>query len=386
MEVDSGAERAYLFEHMWRQVQQKFYRADLHGSDWQMLHDAYARFLPQVADAHDFAELASEMLGELNASHTGCRWRPRDEEGAGAETASLGLLFDVRHEGEGLPVKEVLRGGPCDRADLSVSAGQVLVAIDGTRLPPTTNPWALLDHRAGKRVRLSLLDPATGETHEEVVRAVDGAEEARLLYERLLDRRREIVAAASGGRVGYVHVAGMNEASFRRLFEEALGRNANKEALIVDTRFNGGGWLHDQLVVFLSGRRYADFVPRGKEPGRFGGEPFQRWDRPSCVLVSEGNYSDAHFFPYAYQELGLGKVVGAPLAGTATAVWWERLIDPDLVFGIPQVGMMGRDGGYLENRTLEPDVPVLTDPAKIAAGVDEQLLAAVRVLLDQIGG
>ncbi|HVG93467.1 MAG TPA: S41 family peptidase, partial [Planctomycetota bacterium] len=385
MAVDTAAERAHLFEHMWRQVQKKFYRADLHGRDWRMLHDAYARFLPQVADDHDFAELASELLGELNASHTGCRWRPLDEDHQGAETAALGLLFDLRHTGDGLPVVEVLRGGPCDRADATVRVGEILTAIDGRPLDASADPWPLLDHRDGQRVRLSLRDPTSGATREQVVRAIDAAEEARLLYERLLDRRRAIVERASEGRIGYVHVAGMNDRSFRRLFEEALGRNANKEALIVDTRFNGGGWLHDQLVVFLSGKRYADFVPRGKEPGRFGGEPFQRWDRPSCVLVSEGNYSDAHFFPYAYQSLGLGKVVGAPLAGTATAVWWERLINPALVFGIPQVGMVGEDGAYLENRTLEPDVVVLQDPVKVAQGEDEQLLAAVRVLLGTIG-
>ena len=192
------------------------------------------------------------------------------------------------------------------------------------------------------------------------------------------------VEDASGGRVGYVHVRGMNDASFRRVYRETLGLNADKEALIVDTRFNGGGWLHDDLVVFLSGQRYLDFQPRGKVRGSLGGEPLQRWDKPSCVVMSEGNYSDAHMFPWAYREHGIGKLVGAPVAGTGTAVWWETLIDRELIFGIPQVGMVDRRGEYLENQTLEPDVTVLTEPSRVAAGMDDQLLEAVRVLLAEL--
>ena len=125
-------------------------------------------------------------------------------------------------------------------------------------------------------------------------------------------------------------------------------------------------------------------MPRGKARGRMGAEPARRWARPVAVLQNEGNYSDAHFFPYAFATLELGKIVGTPVAGTATAVWWERLMDPDLVFGIPQVGMQTADGRYLENLELEPDVLVFNDPESVARGEDKQLEAAVRVLLEDL--
>mgnify|MGYP001444585667 CR=1 FL=1 len=384
VEIDREALWRHLYEHIWRQAGEKFYRPDLHGADWPALHDLYARFLPEIDDGFEFAELASELLGELNASHTGCRYRPEREDADA--TAALGLLYATQWEPDGLRIAEVLRRGPCARATSRIRAGHVLTAIDGVPLGPQQNPFALLNRQAGKRLRLTLRDPAADASYDEVVLPISLGEESGLLYDRLIDRRRAIVAEASGGRLGYVHVAGMDEGSFRVLYREALGRSVDREGLLLDTRYNGGGWLHEDLVQFLTGRAYLRFVPRGKQPGDLGGEPLQRWSRPSCVIVSEGNYSDAHMFPFAYQTLGIGKVVGAPVAGTGTAVWWERLVDPTLVFGIPQVGMMTDDGGYLENRTLEPDVLVLTDPVKIAAGIDEQLLAGVRTLLDEIDG
>ena len=120
-------------------------------------------------------------------------------------------------------------------------------------------------------------------------------------------------------------------------------------------------------------------MPRGKV---LGSEPFNRWTRPVAVLMGEANYSDAHMFPFAFQHLGLGKLIGTPVAGTGTAVWWETLMDPSLVFGIPQVGMrVVPGGGFLENRELQPDILVEQDAALRAAGRDNQLEAGVKALL-----
>jgi C-terminal processing protease CtpA/Prc len=115
-----------------------------------------------------------------------------------------------------------------------------------------------------------------------------------------------------------------------------------------------------------------------------GGEPIGKWTKPVAVLQSESNYSDAHFFPWAFKELNVGTLVGAPVPGTATAVWWETLIDSSLYFGIPQVGMKTREGEYLENKQLEPDVLVINDPESMAKGEDKQLVKAVEVLIEQL--
>jgi tricorn protease len=379
MSIDGPAERAYMFEHAWRQAGRKFYDEKLHGVDWAAMKAAYARFLPQIDDNYDFAELLSEMLGELNASHTGAGHRPKNENPD--KTAALGLLWDTAHDGDGLRVAEVVVGGPCAKASSKIAAGTIVAAIDGVAMTPAVDPAAALDRKCAKPVLLDLKSADGKLAWQEVVKPISLEEEADLLYERFIDRCRADVLKVSNGRVGYVHVRGMNEDSFRRTFQEVLGRHSDADALVVDTRFNGGGWLHDDLCAFLAGRTYLDFVPRGKSRGDFGGDPQFRWTRPVVVLMNEGNYSDAHLFPYAFKTLGIGKLVGAPVAGTGTAVWWEPMLDSTVVFGIPQVGMLDRDGKYLENQELQPDVLVYDDPKDVAEGRDAQLLKAVETVL-----
>jgi len=180
-----------------------------------------------------------------------------------------------------------------------------------------------------------------------------------------------------------VHVRSMDDPSYRVTFDKVLGRNINKKALIVDTRFNGGGWLHDDLVTFLGGKQYFTLHPQSHTT--LGGESFNKWTKPSCVLMSEGNYSDAFMFPYAYKELGLGKLIGMPVAGTGTAVWWETQIDNTLYFGIPMIATYGANETHAtENHQLEPDIRVNNDYNKVLYGEDQQLEAAVKEMLKTI--
>lgn len=382
MMVRAAQEREYMFEHIWRQVREKFYVDDLHGVDWDGLKREYAAVLPGIGNNHDFAIAMSEMLGELNASHTGAFYRP-SREGAD-ETASLAAFYDNNFDGAGVRILDVIPGGPLARADVNAEPGTVIEAIDGVAIGDNANFYALLNHRAGELTRLTLRGPGRrAESRDVTLRPVSLREESQLRYERWVDERRAIVEEASGGRLGYTHIRGMNDSSFRQAFHDIFGRNIGKEGLVVDTRFNGGGWLHDDLAVLLSGERYMDFVPRGQE---LRGEPEERWQKPSILVVSESNYSDAHMFPYAYRVLGLGEIVGMPVPGTGTAVWWEQLHTGDIVFGIPQVGMRGLDGEFLENNQLEPDIEVNLDPESAAAGVDTQLQAAVDRLLETIDG
>ncbi len=382
MQLDRAAERAYLYEHVWRQVLRKFYDPELHQAEWGFLKPEYARFLPHINNNYDFAELLSELLGELNASHTGGRYRHQD--GDGDQTASLGVFFDPAYNGAGLKILEVMPKSPVAKSGGKIKAGVVIEKIDGVAIEPGMNHYPLLNRKAGKNTLLSLLDPESGTRWDETVQPVSRGRQNQLLYERWVEGRRKKVEALSGGRIGYVHVRGMNDSSYRTVFEEAMGEQVLKEALVVDTRFNGGGDLVEDLATFLSGRTYMDFVP---QDGRIiGREPQRKWRKPSIVIAGEGNYSDAHCFPWAYKELGLGKVVGMPVPGTCTFVWWERLQDPSLVFGIPNMGVRGPDGVMLENSQLEPDIRVDNGPAQLAAGEDPQLEAAVSELLSQLGG
>jgi tricorn protease len=384
MNIRPDEETAYLFEHVWRQTKQKFYNPNMHGVDWDAYRAEYVAKLPGIHHGRDFAELLSELLGELNASHTGGYYT--GAEGSVA-TASLGAFFDTDFSGKGLRIAEVMVGGPMAVADLGIEAGTTIVAIDGTELLRGVNVNELLAGKTGTRVRLTL-DTDDGEV-EKVVRPISVGAEGRLRYKRWVEQRRAQVEELSKGRIGYVHVQGMNDTSYRVAYSEILGRYFDTEAVIVDTRFNGGGWLHDDLVVLLSGKRYTDFKPRNQalKEQRFYGEPGRRWSKPSCVIVNEANYSDAHAFPWAYKELGIGPLIGMPVAGTSTAVWWERLHNGQIVFGIPQVGMLDLDdGSYLENAELQPDYRVPFTAEDAANGRDPQIEKAVEVMLETVGG
>jgi C-terminal processing protease CtpA/Prc len=376
MILNEGEERAYLFEHIWRQVQNKFYVKDLHNVRWDFYKAEYAKVVGDVNNNYDFADMMSEMLGELNASHTGAFYGNPNPNGD--QTASLALFYDNNYTGNGLKIVEVVKGSPVQKSGSKIAPGVVIEKIDGVEIKAGVNYYGLLNRKAGVVTLLSLLDPSSNKRWEEIVKPIGKGMESELLYRRWVENCRAIVDSLSGGKVGYVHVRGMDDGSYRKVFDEALGKYGDREALVVDTRFNGGGWLHDDLATFLSGETYMAFQPRGQE---LGYEPMSKWRRTSCVVMNESNYSDAHMFPYTYKALGVGKLVGMPVAGTGTAVWWEPLQN-GVVFGIPQVGMVGNDGRYLENQQLEPDYKVANDPEIVSQGRDQQLEKAVEILLN----
>ena len=378
MTLQTDRERQYIFDHCWRQVLEKFYVADMQGVDWDYYYHVYDKFLPYINNNYDFAELLSEMLGELNASHTGGRYNHQDKEGD--QTTSLGLLYDYDYKGNGLKIGEVLKEGPADKAASKIKAGNILEKIDGNELTAAVDFYQFLNRKEGKNVLLDLYDPASGERWQEVVKPVSLDDEDELLYNRWVETRRKEVERLSGGKLGYVHVRGMNDASMRTVYEEALGRYIGADALIVDTRFNGGGNLHDQLCDFLNGKKYMDVIPHGQY---VGSEPDNKWTKPSIVIIGESNYSDAHLFPEAYKLRGIGKNLGMPVPGTGTFVWWERQIDPSIVFGMPMGGWkpVGQGQPFFENHQLEPDIRVMNEPGEMAKGKDQQLEAAVKELL-----
>lgn len=373
--VDEQAERAYLFEHIWRQVVKKFYVENLHNVDWNFYKKEYQAKLSDIYNNADFADMMSEMLGELNASHTGAGYWNMNMNGD--QTATLGLLYDEKFKGNGLKVVEVLKYNTVFGNKTKMKSGVVIEKINGNDVLPNVNYYPLMNKIAGRPTLLSMFNPSDGSRWEETVKPISMGEELELLYKRWVERNEFIVDSLSAGKLGYVHVRGMDDASFRVVYEKALGKHAFKEGLVVDTRFNGGGWLHDDLATFLSGKEYIRIRPRSQN---LGSEPQFKWSKPSIVVMSESNYSDAHLFPYTYKELGIGKLVGMPVPGTGTAVWWEMLQN-GVVFGIPQVGMIDDQGNPVENQQLEPDFKVPNTYESVIMGVDMQLQKAVEELL-----
>jgi len=377
MALKEADEKAYIFDHAWRQVKAKYYVVDMNQVDWDLYYKAYKKFLPYINNDYDFAEMLSEMLGELNVSHTGCYYSGNSRRG-NDQSASLGIFYDYSYTGAGLRIAEVIDDGPLDKAASKAGAGIILEKIDGEPITDSIDYYSLLNRKAGKLTLLSFYNPVTHTRWEETVKPISGGEENQLQYLRWVKMRRKETDSLSGGKIGYIHVRAMNDASMRTVFEEALGRNLGKEALIIDTRFNGGGNIHEQLSDFLNGKKYFDIIPHGQY---VGSEPYQKWVKPSIVLIGESNYSDAHLFPAAYTLKNAGKTLGMPIPGTGTFVWWEEQIDPQLVFGMPMGGWRTMEGYFEEGHQMEPDILVRNEPDVLSGGHDQQIAAAVKELL-----
>ncbi|MBQ9073330.1 MAG: PD40 domain-containing protein, partial [Muribaculaceae bacterium] len=375
MKLDLTAERAYMFDYVYRQEREMFYNKSMHGVDWERMTAAYRKFLPHINNNYDFAELLSEWLGELNVSHTGGRYY---QAGAIEATASLGLLYDMTYAGKGLKVVEVIEGGPFDRASSQVKPGCVVEKINGKEISDDADYWAMLNGLVKKKTLISIYNPATGGRFDEVVLPISASANSQLLYDRWVKQRAADVERWSGGRLGYVHIKSMGDDSFRKVYSEVLGKYNHCEGIVIDTRWNGGGRLHEDVEILFSGQKYFTQVVRGVEACDM---PSRRWNKPSIMVQCEANYSNAHGTPWVYKHRGLGKLVGAPVPGTMTSVNWVTLQDPSLVFGIPVVGYELADGSYLENTQLEPDVYVLNAPETAVAGEDTQLRVAVETLL-----
>lgn len=378
MKMDLAAEREAMFDHVYKQQQKRFYNLNMHGVNWDEMSAAYRKFLPHIDNNYDFAELLSEWLGELNVSHTGGRYFAN---GKGDVTSNLGLLFDWEYRGKGMRIAEVIEKGPFDHSRTKVKEGCIIEKINGQEISQENDITVLLNNKAGKKTLISLYDPQSKERWEEVVMPISSGRLNGLLYNRWVKQRAAEVEKWSNGRLGYVHIQSMGDGSFRTVYSDILGKYNNCEGIVIDTRFNGGGRLHEDIEILFSGQKYFTQVVRGREACDM---PSRRWNKPSIMLQCEANYSNAHGTPWVYKHRNIGKLVGMPVPGTMTSVSWETLQDPSLVFGIPIVGYRLADGSYLENSQLEPDIKVANSPETVVKGEDIQLKAAVDELLKEI--
>lgn len=394
MTVDTAAERKAQFEHVWRRVLETFYRAGFHGADWNGLKPVYEKHLSGIGDGYDLAELLSEMLGELNVSHSGARYGRSVENPD--ETASLGAFYETAYAGPGVKITEVMAGGPLDKAGLDVAPGTVIEAVDGEAIAADKGLERYLNRKAGQNVLLTVTGPPAGGgtpvkpagtatalpiKRDITVKPISPREESGLLYRRWVLRNQAEVEKLSGGRLGYIHVPGMSDSAYRSAYEEVMGKFADKEGLVVDTRFNGGGDLVADLAMFLSGKKFFDYTTDTRSTGY---EPNFRWTKPSISIVGEAQYSDGHCYAFAYQYLKLGKLVGMPVPGTCSFAGWEMLGASGVMWGVVPMGVKVEGVGYLDNHQTEPDVRVENKKELVIKGRDEQLEAAVAELLKEI--
>jgi Tol biopolymer transport system component/C-terminal processing protease CtpA/Prc len=378
MTYDAHKERVEAFEHVYIRTKNIFYEPTFHGIDWDFMAEEYRKFLPHIGNSYEFSEMLSELLGELNVSHSGARYSTSIDNADA--TASLGIFFDYGYTGNGIKITEVIKGGPLDKASMNITAGMVIEKIDGETVTPDRDIASYLNRKSGNFVLLDVVS-ADGRSRQQVtVKPISLGAERGLLYQRYIRINEAEVNRLSNGRLGYVHIPGMGDGPFRDVIDAMLGKYYDRESMVVDARFNGGGDLVADLAMFFTGEKFNTYATAAKD---VGGEPTARWTKPTVTLFNESMYSDGHCYAAAYNELQLGTSIGMPVPGTCSFAGWEGLPDGTR-WGVVPVSARNYHNEWMENNQTEPNVKVKNMPGLIGSGRDEQLERAVQVAIQNL--
>ena len=382
--VDRPAEWAEMFDDGWRTMKYRFYDPNMHGMNWDAMRAKYRPLVDYVGDRQELLNIINEMIGELNASHTGAAPPPRGPGGGGVATSHLGVELEADAAAGRYRVTHIYEDGPADKDWVRVKVGDYLLAIDGKPVKAGDEYWALLNSRLNRKVTVTFNNkPAEDGAWQSRIEAISGGAYSQLRYERWVKERRKKVDELSGGCIGYLHIQAMNPPSLRR-FEKELREYRHKEAMVIDQRWNGGGNIEQELLAILVQRQYQVWQPRGTEAT---GRPFAGFFGPKIVLQNWRSASNAEMFPAGFRALGLGKVVGTPTMGAVIGTGSYSLIDGSTV-RTPGVGVFLADQKRtnMENNGVQPDMLVENKPEDTLAGRDRQLEAAVEELMKQLNG
>ena len=377
MVLDADAERKYMFDHIWLRTDGIFYTSTFHGIDWKSMRTEYEKYLPHIGNDYEFAEMISEMLGELNVSHAAGRFS--DNIDNGDKTASLGVFFDYTHKGNGLKITEVIKGGPLDKSGFNIKPSAIIEKINGVTIGSTLDAASYLNRIEGNFTLLDIVDE-NGKRKQITVKPISLKDEGSLLYDRWVKNNEKEVLAKSNGTLGYVHIPGMSDGPYRTIYEEMLGKFNDKKGVIVDTRFNGGGDLVADLAMFFTG---IPFLSYETEARVVGGEPTSRWTKPTLAMFNESMYSDGSCFASGYVDLKIGKTVGMPVPGTCSFAGWERLPNGGR-WGVVPVSSKNKAGEWMENNETNPEILIKNQPELISKGTDEQLEKSIEVLMKEV--
>lgn len=391
MLIDHKQEREEVFEEAWMAIKNGFYDPNFHGQDWNALRLKYKPQAMAASTDQDFRYIVNLMLGQLNASHMGM-YGSSPEETARDRTGRLGI--EVKPTKKGLVVSHVVMNSPADRSQSKIEVGDFILEVNGQEISENTNFYELFQDESNNEVLLKLKS-SYGKNREIAIRPSRSL--GNLLYEEWVRERKRLVEEYSGGRLGYIHIQGMNFPSFERFERELTARGLGKEGIVIDVRFNGGGWTTDYLMAVLNVKQHAYTVPRGaaknleKENGKFKEFypyserlPLASWTKPSIAMCNESSYSNAEIFSHAYKSLGLGSLVGMPTFGAVISTGGKGLLDGSFI-RMPFRGWYVKSSGMnMENGPAVPDVLIENAPDDRANNTDTQLKKAVEVLLQQI--
>ena len=307
-------------------------------------------------------------------------------------TGLLGLELFPDKNGS-LKVASVVNNMPGDRSASKFYVGDIITAINGTKLTKNLNIYSLLEGTSNEKIYLEI--HRGGSVKEIVIRPKSSNRVEN--YNAWVKKRKQLTHTYSNGKLGYIHIQGMNWRSFERFERELTAAGLGKEGIVIDVRFNGGGWTTDYLMAVLNVKQHAYTVPRGaakdleKEHKKFKNHypfserlPLAAWTKPSIALCNQSSYSNAEIFAHAYKALNIGTLVGVPTFGAVISTGSASLIDGSRV-RMPYRGWYVKESqSNMELEPAVPDVLVFNNPDDKSKKVDTQLKKAVDVLLTEL--
>jgi tricorn protease len=345
----------------------------------------------EAVDLSALSQVVNLMLGELNGSHLGFYARGRGmmpgmPSGSPTTsswqetTAHLGLRFNPKFKGPGLKVRDVILDGPTDKAKTKVLPGEIVLSIDGKVVDPDMDMTTVLNGPADRDVTLRIKSEK-GEEREVVIRPISYSAARSVLYEMWVRHNRELVNKASDGKLGYLHIRGMNMTSFYRFEQELYEIGFGKDGLVIDVRENGGGSTTDHLLTALTQPDHAITVPRGGGPGYpHDRRIYATWNKPIVVLCNQNSFSNAEIFSHAIKTLKRGRLVGVPTSGSVISTGGASIMD----IGFLRMPFRGwfllNDGEDMELNGAVPHFIIWPRPGEMPAGKDRQLAKAISVL------
>jgi tricorn protease len=367
------------FDESWRTMRDRWYDPKLGNRDWNAVRAKYRDVAAAAPNDEAFDDVVSLMLGELNGSHLGFlpASKPRADTGWSEVTAHLGVRFDPIFAGPGLRIRDVMPDGPAEREQSRLSAGDVIEQIDGTDVGPKVDLTTILNGRLDRDLRLTVRNDK-GVQRIVTLRPFSYALAAPKLYEAWMRHNRELVTKLSDGKLGYLHIQGMNIPSLLR-FEQALyDVGYGKDGLIIDVRDNGGGSTTDLLLTCLTQPVHAITVARGGGPGYpQDRKHFATWNKPIVVLCNQNSFSNAEIFSHAIKTLKRGKLVGVPTAGGVVSTGAVSIMD----LGALRLPFRGwfvlQTGKDMELNGAVPHSVLWPEPGEMPAGTDRQIERAV---------
>ncbi len=391
MEINFEIEKEQKFEEAWRALNDGFYDPNFHGNDWAELKNIYKPWCLAASTDDDFQDMFNFMLGQLNASHMGLR---TSEERENLQKEITGLLgCSVTPLENGVKVTHLIQNTPSSKENSKLEIGDIIKSVNGVNITSKVNFYSLFKNTSDEK--LLLLVSRNGKDHEIIIRPVSKLTDQ--LYDEWVENNRKLVDTYSKGKLGYLHIQAMGWESFERFEREFTAKGYGKDGIVIDVRYNGGGWTTDFLMTVLNYKQHAYTIPRGAandlnaEKEKFVefypfGErlPYSAWTKPSIALCNQNSYSNAEIFSHAYKNLGIGKLVGVPTFGAVISTGSKTLIDGSTVRMPFRGWFVKADNSNMDFVGAVPDIIVNNNPDSKAKGEDPQLQRAVEELLKEV--